>query len=407
MRVVLSTYGSRGDVEPLTALALQLQDLDVDVRLCAPPDFAPAMAELGIAITPLGWPIRALARGELADQVPKTLPEITAELTATTYRTVLKVAEGADLLLGSGVLAVGAGAAAATESLGIPHLHATFSTIYLPSAGHPPLPWPGQELPEDGADNATLWRLNAEHLQTAFGGPINEHRAAVGLPIVENVRDHVLTDRPLLAADPVLGPWLGGSDLDVLQTGAWIRPDERPLPDELESFLAAGDAPVYVGFGSMPVRDPEQVGRAVIDAVRSRGHRVLLGSGWAGLTGFDDNDDCLVVDEVNQQRLFTRVAGVVHHGGAGTTATAARAGVPQVVVPQVADQPYWGGRVADLGIGALHDGAVPTAESLSAALDIVLQPQPAARAKQVADRIRTDGARVAAELIVKTATGGS
>jgi len=99
------------------------------------------------------------------------------------------------------------------------------------------------------------------------------------------------------------------------------------------------------------------------------------------------------------------VAAVVHHGGAGTTTTATRAGAPQVVVPQVADQLYWAGRVADLGIGVAHDGPVPTAGSLPAALGTALTPETRARATAVAGAIRTDGATVAAKLLLDAVTG--
>ena len=114
---------------------------------------------------------------------------------------------------------------------------------------------------------------------------------------------------------------------------AWILPDERPLPAELVAFLDAGTPPVYVGFGSMRGVAKDSA-RAAIEAVRAQGRRVLVGRGWADLGLIDDRDDCFVVGEVNQQALFGRVAAVVHHGGAGTTTTAARAGAPQVVVPQ-------------------------------------------------------------------------
>ena len=107
---------------------------------------------------------------------------------------------------------------------------------------------------------------------------------------------------------------------------------------------------------------------------------------------------------MNHQALFRRVAAVVHHGGAGTTTTATRSGAPQVVVPQIADQPYWAGRVADLGIGAAHDGPTPTVESLSAALEIALAAETRARATATAGMIRTDGATVAAELLVNEIT---
>jgi vancomycin aglycone glucosyltransferase len=155
---------------------------------------------------------------------------------------------------------------------------------------------------------------------------------------------------------------------------------------------------VYVGFGSM--RAPEDIARVAIEAIRAQGRRVLVGRGWADLAPIDDRDDCLGVGEVNQQALFRRVAAVVHHGGAGTTTTVAQAGAPQVVVPQWADQPYFAGRVAKLGIGAAHDLSAPTTESLSAALSTALAPETRARATAVAGRIRTDGATVAATLLL-------
>jgi len=114
----------------------------------------------------------------------------------------------------------------------------------------------------------------------------------------------------------------------------------------------------------------------------------------------DDRDDCFVTGDVNQQELFTRVATVMHHGGAGTTTTAARAGAPQVVVPQGGDQVYWGGRVAALGIGATHDGPVPSGASLSTALTTALSPCTRARATAIAAEVGTGGAMRAAQLVL-------
>jgi vancomycin aglycone glucosyltransferase len=155
---------------------------------------------------------------------------------------------------------------------------------------------------------------------------------------------------------------------------------------------------VYVGFGSM--RAPKDIARVAIEVIRAQGRRALVSRGWADLTLIDDRDDCFVIGEVNQQALFGRVAAVVHHGGAGTTTTAARAGAPQVAVPRMVDQPYFAGRVAELGIGAAHDGPTPTTESLSAALRTALTPETRARAAAVASTIRTDGATVAATLLL-------
>lgn len=404
MRVVLSTYGSRGDVEPMTGLALRLQAQGAEVVLCVPPDFAGLAESIGVASRPLGWPIQALATGAAASAAsgaaPKGLAEITGELTAMAYESVAAAARGADLIVATGSLPASAGARAAAEKGGIGYRFATFSPSYVPSPHVAPRPWHNQVVPEGVTDNRELWRLQAQHLHSMLGGTINSHRASIGLPATGDIRAHVFGPDPLLAADPVLGPWQPTADLDVTQTGAWIRPDERPLPADLTEFLAAGPPPVYVGFGSMPLRAADEVGQAVAEAVRSAGRRVLLGSGWAGLALTGDAADGFVVGEVNQQALFPQVAAVVHHGGAGTTTTAARAGAPQVIVPQVADQPYWAARVSALGIGTGHDGPVPTAGSLSAALAIVLDPGVAARAAQVAGTIRTDGADLAAKLLL-------
>lgn len=157
---------------------------------------------------------------------------------------------------------------------------------------------------------------------------------------------------------------------------------------------------MFVGFGSMPMLTSTDAARVAIEAIRAQGRRVLVRRGWADLALIDDRDDCFVVGEVNQQALFGRVAAVVHHGGAGTTTTATRAYTPQVVVPQAVDQPYWAGRVAELGIGAAHDGPTPTFESLSAALKTALTPETRSRATAVAGMIRADGATVAARLLL-------
>jgi vancomycin aglycone glucosyltransferase len=402
MRVVLVTYGSRGDVEPMTGLAPQLQALGAEVRVCAPPDFAELLESVEVPLSPVGWPIRALATGAVPGKAQAGLSGIAAELTAMAYEAVAGVAEGCAAVVATGSFPAVAGARAAAEKLGVPYVFTSFSPCYLPSPHHPPRPWPGQVIPAEVTDNRGLWDLNAEHMNAYLGETINTHRTSIGLPPVDGIRDHVFTDHPFLAADPVLGPWQETPELDVAQTGAWIRPDERPLPADLEAFLAAGAEPVYVGFGSMRIRgaNAQEASRAVIEAARTQGRRAVVARGWAGLALIDDRDDCFVVGEVNQQALFRRVAAVVHHGGAGTTTTAARAGAPQVIVPQVADQPYWAGRVTELGIGTGHDGPTPTAESLSAALEIALAPETGARAAAVAETVRTDGAELAAKLLL-------
>jgi vancomycin aglycone glucosyltransferase len=166
----------------------------------------------------------------------------------------------------------------------------------------------------------------------------------------------------------------------------------------LEAFLAAGEPPIYFGFGS--IRAPETLSETMIASARALGRRAVVSQGWAELSLVDDRPDCVSIGEVNQQALFPRVAAVVHHGGAGTTTAAARAGAPQVVIPQHYDQPYWAQRVEQLGIGTMHVPETPTIESLTDALERTLREDVAARARAVAAAVRSDGARLAARRLV-------
>ncbi|WP_435604524.1 glycosyltransferase [Streptomyces sp. bgisy130] len=405
MRVVLSAWGSRGDVEPLAALAVRLREFGAEARVCAPPDeeFAALLAGVGVELVPLGPSVRSVVTGERPPTAQDAF-RLAPELVAARFETLSAAADGCDALLATGLMP--AGARDVAEKLGIPYVLACFHPFGLPSRHFRPGARPGTPSPQEETDLKVLWEQDAQRVNALYGEALNRHRAAIGLPPVDNVRDHVLTGRPWLAADPVLGPWQEMTELDLVQTGAWILPDERPLPDGLEAFLDAGEPPVYVGFGSMALHTSKDLARVAVEAVRAQGYRVLLARGWAGLARIDERDDCFVVGEVNQQALFARVAAVVHHGGAGTTTTAARAGAPQVVVPQIADQPHWAARVAELGIGAAHDGPAPTAGSLSAALSTALAPETGARARAVAGTIRTDGATLAAQLLLDAAGRG-
>ncbi|MFI6844381.1 glycosyltransferase [Kitasatospora sp. NBC_00085] len=399
MRVVLSTWGSRGDVEPLAGLAVALRELGAEALVCAPPDeeFAALLARVGVPLVPLGPTVRSVVAGPKPPSAQDAF-RLAPELVAARFDTLPAAAEGCDVLLATGLMP--AGARDVAEKLGIPYVFACFHTAGLPSRRFPPAARPGKQSSPDETDNRVLWQQDAQRVNALYGEALNSGRAAIGLPPVDDVRDHVLTDRPWLAADATLWPSQDATDLDLVQTGAWILPDDRTLPAGLEAFLDAGAPPVYVGFGSMAAHAPKDIARVAIEASRAHGRRVLLARGWADLGLIDDQDDCFAVGEVNQQALFGRVAAVVHHGGAGTTTTAARAGAPQVVVPQIVDQPHWAARVAELGIGVAHDGPTPTFDSLSAALGTALSPQTRARARAVAGTIRTDGATVAAKMLL-------
>jgi vancomycin aglycone glucosyltransferase len=218
----------------------------------------------------------------------------------------------------------------------------------------------------------------------------------MGLAPIANVPKHFRDAIPyLLASDPVLAPappdW---TQLHVVPTGPWFYDDPQPLDPETEAFIRAGDPPVYVGFGSMVSDDVERLTRAVLEGAGASGRRLLLSKGWAGLGGGALPPSARVVHgPMPHAKLFPLVAAVVHHGGAGTTAAALRAGVPQVVVPHMADQYHHAYRLATL---SLAPPGIPirrlTAQNLAHAVEATLA-LPAAPRLAAAQRLREGDGR--------------
>ncbi|WP_437729600.1 glycosyltransferase [Sorangium sp. So ce861] len=402
MRVLLTGVGTRGDVQPVVALAAEMRRRGHDVRLCIPPNFIDWVAGMGFTASPIGIAMRApsgAAAAQAAIPTPEQVRALVAHLVKDQFDATAAVAEGCDAIVAGGAHQYAARSIA--ERLGIPSVVALYAPVALPSPDHAPNGVPGG----DPESNLRGWQGESRSWNERILERLNGHRERLGMSPLNDAFSHILGKAPWLAADPVLGPLPATPGLEVAQTGAWLLADKTPLAPELEAFLAAGEPPVYVGFGSMPV-DP-QTGRSVIEAVRAAGRRVVLSQGWAELGLVDDAGDCIAIGDVNQQALFPRVAAVVHHGGAGTTTTAARAGVPQVIVPMFSDQPYWASRVRALGIGTSVDRGSLSAESLRAALGGALERGVAARAGAIAGSVAVDGAAVAADLVERVAAFGS
>ena len=386
MRVLLSTIGSRGDVQPMVALALHLREVGHHASLCAPPGFEEQLDGHELPFFPVGHDLRL---------GPRKVPGGAAGTVAAQFGALRAAAAGCDVIVGCAAMQISARSIA--EIFDIPYFYATYAPVALPSTQHSPPPVYGPPRPED-ADTRRKWDLDAQWWNDTWREGLNVQRAAMGLGPVTDVRSHVITDRPLLAADPTLAPWPSTAELDVVQTGAWLMPDHRALSDELENFLDSGDPPILFGFGSILM--PRTSGPTMIAGARALGYRAIVLRGWANLAPSNDSADWLSLGETNLQALLPRVAAIVHHGGSGTTTQAMRAGTPQVVIPHAYDQPYYAERVAALGIGTAHPTSEPTPESLAEALHTILGAPVRARAQGLATAVRTDGTAVAARLIL-------
>ena len=402
MRILLSTIGSRGDVQPLVALALQLKALGQDVHMCAPPDFRAWIEGLGIPVTPIGPELRSTGKANPMSTRPtaEQIHQMMEDTVATQFETITVAAQGCDMIIGATALQIAAPSIA--EKMGIPYFFAAYCPAVLPSPHHaPPVLSMQGDKPVTMTDYSELWEKDAQRWNLHWRDILNSHRTKLGLSAVSDVRSYILTTQPWLASDPTLGPWPDPADQSVLQSGTWILPDDHPLSPELDAFLDAGEPPIYFGFGSNSALT--DLSRVMIESARALGRRAILLRGWADLTLSDNESDCIAIGEVNHQALFKRVAAIVHHGGAGTTHAAARGGAPQVLIPQHYDQHYWAGRVEELGIGIAHTTSTPTADSLTSALEQALQPDGIANAQAIAATMRNDGTRVAAQRLITAA----
>jgi vancomycin aglycone glucosyltransferase len=386
MEILLDTYGSAGDVRPLLALGQALRKRGARVRDCAPPDSLHLFAGSGLPFSPLGGDVRGLMAAQadrlvgrpLAAMAPMT--RILKHELENQFRQLPAAIANADLVVCSG-LALAAPSVA--EAYGVACRYAVSMPLLLPSRRHAPLAVPWQNLPP--LFNLALWRIAGHLLDLGYRTLVNRHRQHLGLYPLKRVMPH-LTANMVVAADRELAPLPPEAPSACRQTGYWHDCSRMPLPEPVERFLDHGPPPIYMGFGSMGDPRPHQTVTLLRRAARLAGLRAIIQSGWAGLE-FKSDADCLCVrDELPHDRLFPRLAGAVHHGGAGTTMAAARAGIPQVIVPHLLDQFYWGQRVLKTGVGPppLPKSRL-RAEWLARSLDrLVLSPSMRTKARLLA-----------------------
>jgi len=422
MRVALLGMGSRGDVQPFVALAPHLSALGHEPVLVAPADFRSFVEGHGVAFEPLSFEVRPGVESDLGRRWLRGSSTNQVREAALMRRVVAYTADelGADVARVVGTTDAVVSSALTFDAVaslcarnGRPHVYATFQPVWPSRYG----PSSSFALRPGSASVLNLgWSWLAAHAAwSIFRQPGDRMRRRMNLSRTGfrgHVRDAMATPT-LLAASPHVVPPAPDWPDTLTQTGWWFRPDASPWrpPDALASFLDAGDPPVHLGFGSMPTHDPASVLRSFLDAVRRVGRRGVVSAGWArlgrdGLRPGDLPDRVLAIEEAPHEWLFPRCAAVVHHGGGGTTAAAFRAGVPQVVVPHIADQPYWGRRVHDLGCGP---APLPRkhfrASALTAALEEALAPASVEAARRMGRLVDAeDGAADAARAVAAVLT---
>lgn len=360
MRIDIVAVGSRGDVQPCVALGLGLQRAGHRIRLVTLAGFAELVAGLHhltiggdvgrVAATAEGRAWAARRRGVLA--FVRGFVRVATTLIETGIRDYWQAGDHPDVVI---VTPMGLPVALhVAERVGAPMIRVSFAPSRHDWAGRRSL----KTALRADADRA-IAGMYRQLIWLGLRRTSNSSRRRVlGLPPM-SVREPYSASNarhvPVLDAySPAVVPGVPACSSWIHVTGYWFLEDPPgwDAPKALHDFLDAGPPPVFIGFGSTPFPHPEAATKIVIEALRMARQRGIVIAGGSGLATGQLCDDVLSVDSVPHSWLFPRVAAAVHHGGAGVTGAVLRAGLPSVVVPIFGDQPFWGKRLFDLGVGA-------------------------------------------------------
>jgi UDP:flavonoid glycosyltransferase YjiC (YdhE family) len=415
--IAILGYGSQGDVRPFVALGRGLVAAGHRVRVVTDAGFRQMVEAAGLEHAPIEGDLRrrlAEERG-LAGvtndpvRLVRLMRRLGRELAPVWARDGLAGCEGADAVVSGGGAVFLAGSLA--ERLDLPMVQGWLQPVVPTAEFTTPVMRP---LPVWGGPARWTHSLMQRLIWAGMAGPVGEMRRHLGLPEVTGSRAWAAVEQApsFCAVSPALVPRPADWPARAALTGFLFLddPDWRPDPG-LEAFLEADVPPVYVGFGSMMQPDAATFTREVVQALRTTGCRAVVATGWGGL-------DRAVLEEARaagaplhpieaapHDRLLPMMAAAVHHGGAGTTAAVARAGLPSVVVPFLGDQPFWGDRLHRVGAAPPPLPARRlTADRLCAALDAVLDRPALRRAAETIGRaVRSEQGTAAAVAVVEAA----
>ncbi len=415
MKLTIIALGSRGDVQPCVALGRGLADVGYAVRIVTLESFEAMVRQQGLEFFAVEGDAQALTNEMISRQMNGKGLDL-LHMYRGIMRTFGAITESyrksfsAEELRDSGAILCqlpgGFYGYDLAEALCVPYF--ALSVIPQEITGAWPLALLPSRFSLGGWYNRLTYRFGQQLAWQPFRKPINQFRQQLGLrpasfwwgnirrmarervPVIQGFSEHVIPTQP---------EW--GDHVHT--TGYWTLDESDWVPsDELMAFLAAGSAPVFIGFGSMSVPDPQATTALILDALDQSGQRGILHAGWARLGTANLPDTVFSLEYAPYNWLFPRMAAVIHHGGSGTTGLALQSGVPSMVVPFTADQLFWGRRTRDLGVGP---APIPfsklTATNLAEAIMVLSQDENMLRrAVQLRDAmVRENGVQKAVEII--------
>jgi sterol 3beta-glucosyltransferase len=405
MRITLFAHGLRGDVWPMVALGWHLANREHEVTVAVPGEFRSLAEQAGLKVAPLPFDLMAwlaapegqhvLSRGGAS--VLRRVAEEYSKHGEALDEAHLAAAEGAEALIG-GMTTIDR-AVALGDALKVP------ATMVFQQPAAPSGDFASPLITRGKIRSRTLRRAsNRLAYRLWWHGNLattNGFRRKLGLPRKRKTtfaRLHENRSILLHTFSPSLLPRPSDWAENLRVTPAWqmpaaIRADlGEALPADLQSWLADGDPPIFLGFGSMPVLEPELMFRDVLAVTQALGGRAIVSENCVPERALDTLPSSLrAVGPVDHDRLFPQCAAVVHHGGLGSTTASLRAGRPTMVCSVFSDQPWWGELVRRLGAGTHRSFRKLDRQTLEAGLRTLLDPQTQARAAALGKSIREEG----------------
>ena len=358
MKIAIATVGTRGDVQPYITLGLGLQADGHQVQIATDPLFQRFIEGYGLGFAAVNADPRQAMQEDMRQvgsnpvRLLRWIDEQFTPLARQYFIDMQAAVQNADAVL---VSALAFAAMHVAQARGIPSLA---SYLYPIS--------PTRAFPSMAASSLPPWLANLGWVNWWSFRFYNLGFFRITLPVINQLRQEILelppvpwsyysaidvSEVPILYGYsqyvlPIPADW--GAQLHV--TGYWFLPDmDYQPPGELSAFLDQGPKPVYIGFGSMLDVEATRTTQIVLEALEMSGQRAILHGGWSELGALDLPANVLRIGDIPHSWLFPRMAAVVHHGGAGTTAAGLRAGIPSVIVPYFGDQPFWARIVHQLG----------------------------------------------------------
>jgi UDP:flavonoid glycosyltransferase YjiC (YdhE family) len=376
MKISIVTFGTQGDIHPSLALAIGLKRRGHEVTLCTSPDYEEFVKSYDCSFKSFGDNFK-----EYVMQQKKTSNKLKVVINLFKFvrRDMIKqidclteVLKGFDLIIGTSFII---SASTVADYLNISYQSVTFFPTML------------------GRNNNFAWRLQMKSIDFIFKRLLNKKRAEIKLKPVKNVSLKILGNVPIVASDIPLMSVPENVKFKYIQTGyMYLKNKAEKLNDEIENFLQSGPTPIFIGFGSMSMDNPTalKASKLFVQVAESLKLRFIIQKAWSGLKDLSDHKNCIFVDDVSYELLFPRVAIAIHHGGAGTVQMAARAGVPQMIIPFMNDQFNWRVQIVKLGLGPYtRVMQTLTAKSLSKSISECLTNEKyRKKAKEIAETVK-------------------